>query len=88
VPTVFIPPMLRQFTTGAAQVPAEGSTLRAVIEDVERQHPGLTGRVLDNGKLRPEVFIAVGSVEAFGLDVAVDPDAEVFVLPAMAGGSR
>lgn len=87
MPTVVIPAILRPLTAGAREVPAAGSTLRAVIEDVERQHPGLKGRVLENGSLRPELFLAIGNVEAFGLDVPVEPDAEVFILPAIAGGS-
>lgn len=84
--TVFIPAILRQYTAGTAQVPAAGGTLRAVIEDLERQHPALRGRVLEDGVLRPEVFIAVGAVEAFGLDVAVAEGAEVHILAAIAGG--
>lgn len=84
--TVFIPAILRQFTAGASQVPASGETVRAIIQDLEDHHPGLRGRVLQDGSLRPEVFIAVGSVEAFGLDVPVEPGAEVFILPAIAGG--
>lgn len=86
MPTVVIPAMLRPLTGGAAKAPAAGATLRAVLEDLERQHPALKGRVLEDGALRPEVFVAIGSVEAFGLDVAVESDAEVFILPAIAGG--
>lgn len=86
MPRVVIPSGLRQFTAGATELQASGATLRAVLEDVERQQPGLKGRVLSDGVLRPEVFIAVGSVEAFGLDVPVETNAEVFIMPAMAGG--
>ncbi len=84
--TVFIPASLRQFTAGASQVAASGETLREVIEDVERQHPEFRGRVLEDGALRPEVFLAVGSTEAFGLDIRVEAASEVFIIPAIAGG--
>ncbi|MCZ2111578.1 MAG: molybdopterin synthase sulfur carrier subunit [Dehalococcoidia bacterium] len=87
MPTVFIPPILRQFTAGAEKVPVVGATLREAIQDVERQHPGLQGRLLDGVDLRPEVFLTVGSVEAFGLDVPVSPTDEVFIVPAIAGGA-
>jgi molybdopterin converting factor small subunit len=88
MPRVVIPAILRQFTAGATEVQASGATLRSVIEDLERQQPALKGRVLSDGVLRPEVFVAIGSVEAFGLDAPVEADAEVFILPAIAGGSH
>lgn len=68
-------------------VSASGSTLREVIADVERQHPDFEGRVVQGGSVRPEVFLTVGTEEAFGLDVSVAPDAEIFIVPAIAGGA-
>jgi sulfur-carrier protein len=86
MPVVFIPATLRALAGGAATVETSGATVRDVIRDLERQHTGLKGRILDGEGLRPEVFIAVGGEEAFGLDAPVAPDAEVHILPAMAGG--
>jgi len=86
VATVFIPAMMRSMTGGAAQVPASGATVRDVIEDLVRQHPALTGRVVDENGVRPELFIAVGSEEIFNLDQAVAEGAEVHLLAAIAGG--
>ena len=43
MPTVFLPALLRPLAGGASSVEADGATLRAVIDDLDRQHPGLTG---------------------------------------------
>ncbi len=86
MPVVFLPQLLRPLAGGAASVPVEGATLREAVASLERLHPALKGRIVDADGLRPEVFLAVGGEEAFGLDQAVAPEAEVHVMPAMAGG--
>lgn len=79
--------MLQYLTGGAATVAAPGSTLRAVMAEVERQHPTIRGRVVEEGAVRPEVFLVVGAEEAFGLDMPIADDAEVHIVPAIAGGA-
>ncbi len=83
---VYIPSLLRSLTGGEEKVQAAGVTLGAVLDDVIRQHPGLIGRVVEAGALRPEVMIAVGGDEASDLGTAVSADTEVRILPAIAGG--
>ncbi|MDP9392905.1 MAG: MoaD/ThiS family protein, partial [Actinomycetota bacterium] len=59
--TVRVPTILRTYTGGAAEVSAEGETLSAVIDDLERNHPGIRARVVDeSGKLRRFVNVYVG----------------------------
>jgi molybdopterin converting factor small subunit len=84
--TVFLPALLRPLAGGAATVETQGATLQEVLDDLERQHPGLKERVVDGGLFRPEVFVAIDGTEAFGLGDAVGPAAEVRILPAIAGG--
>jgi len=72
---------------GAASASVSGTSLRAVIEAVIALHPGLSGRIIDAEGVRPEVFLAIGDEEAFGLDVALADGAEVFIMPAIAGGA-
>jgi molybdopterin converting factor small subunit len=85
--TVFIPALLRPLAGGAATVEAQGDVLRDVLQDLDRQHPGILDRVVENGAFRPEVFVAIGGEEAFGLDAPVPANAEVHILPATAGGA-
>lgn len=59
---VRIPTILRTYTGGAAEVPAEGATLAEVIESLEKSHPGIAARVLDDqGKLRRFVNVYVNA---------------------------
>ncbi len=86
--TVFLPSTLRPLAGGASTTPAAGATLRDVIDDLERQHPGIRERVVDAAGIRPDVMIAVGSDEVRDLNAPVGDDSEVHILPAISGGSR
>ncbi len=88
--TVRVPTILRTYTGGAAEVSAEGETLSAVIDDLERNHPGIRGRVVDeSGKLRRFVNVYVGDEDvrfAEGLETKTPDGSSVSVIPAVAGG--
>ncbi len=86
--TVHIPAVLRQLTGGIAEMQAAGSTLREVLTDVVRQQPGLAGRISDINGILPEIMIAIGDTEAKVVDVPVPEEADVWVLPSLAGGAR
>jgi len=88
--SVRIPTILRTYTGGAAEVTAEGGTLREVLAKLDATYPGLAGRILDeSGKLRRFVNVYVGEEDvrlADGLDTQVPPGTQVSVIPAVAGG--
>ncbi|MCA9821364.1 MAG: MoaD/ThiS family protein [Dehalococcoidia bacterium] len=84
--TVHIGAALRGEIGGLAQVQAAGSTLREVVQDLERQFPGFGARIIDAAGIRPEVMVAVANDEVRSPDVAVGPETEVYILPAIAGG--
>lgn len=88
--SVRIPTILRTYTGGAAEVTAEGGSLREVIAGLDASYPGLGGRILDEGgKLRRFVNVYVGDEDvrlAQGLDTKVPPGTQVSVIPAVAGG--
>ena len=89
--TVRLPGALRDATGGQTKILASGRTLADVIADIDRQHPGFSGRVLDDaGKLRTYVNVYIGEDDARahgGTGARVPEGAEVMVIPAMAGGS-
>ncbi len=89
--SVRIPTILRTYTGGASEVSAQGETLGAVIDDLEANHPGIKGRVLDdNGDLRRFVNVYVGNDDVRFLDDLATPTpdgAQVSVIPAVAGGA-
>ncbi|PSK99657.1 molybdopterin synthase subunit MoaD [Murinocardiopsis flavida] len=88
--SVRVPTILRTYTKDAAQVAAEGVTLKEVLADLEANHPGIRARILDdNGKVRRFVNVYVGDEDvrfADGLDTAIPDGAQVSIIPAVAGG--
>ena len=87
---VRIPTILRTYTGGEKAVPADGSTLAEVVENLEANHPGIKERLLDGSELRRFVNVYVNDEDVRftgGLDTEVSDGDEVVVLPAVAGGS-
>ncbi|MFI9275070.1 MoaD/ThiS family protein [Kitasatospora sp. NPDC052896] len=88
--TVRIPTILRNYTDGATEVTAEGATLAEVISDLERNHAGISARILDDaGQLRRFVNVYVNDDDvrfAGGLAAEIADGAGVSIIPAVAGG--
>jgi len=87
---VRVPTPLRRFTGGAEEVNATGATVAALVEDLEKHHPGIKERICDEeGKIRRFVNIFVNGDDIRFLDnletVIKDRD-EVSIIPAIAGG--
>jgi sulfur-carrier protein len=87
---VRIPTPLRTVTKGAAEVQADGDTVSAVIEDLERQFPGLRDRLMDEGgELRRFINIYVNEEDIRfleGAKTALKAGDSVSIVPAIAGG--
>ena len=86
---VSIPTILRTHTGGEKRVTAAGQTLGAVINDLEANYPGITDRLMDDGKLNRFVNIYVNDEDvrfSGGLDTAISDGDSVTILPAVAGG--
>jgi len=89
VPTVFIPAPLQSLTGGRSVVEAEGATVREVIASLDRAWPGLRDRIVEGGRLRPNISVAVdGVVSPLGLIEKVPPGAEVHFVAAIRGGAE
>ncbi|GGZ10449.1 MoaD/ThiS family protein [Streptomyces nitrosporeus] len=87
---VRIPTILRTYTGGQAEVEAEGAVLSEVIESLEKNHPGIGARVLDDqGKLRRFVNVYVNDDDVrfeSGLQTPTPDGAGISIIPAVAGG--
>lgn len=88
--SVKIPTPLRKVTGGVGQVSAAGVNVREMIEDLERQFPGIRERLCDEtGAIRRFVNVFVGDEDVRflqGLETALDEGAQVSIVPAVAGG--
>ena len=86
---VRIPTILRTYTDGEKSVTGEGANLSALIDDLEANHPGIKGRLLDDGDLRRFVNVYVNDEDVRflgGLEAALSDGDQIVVLPAVAGG--
>ncbi len=86
--TVFVPSMMRRLSGGEERVEVAGHTLREVVDNLERHHPGFKAVLVENGRARPGLAFAVNGVtQSTGLMASVDEDAEIHILPAIGGGT-
>jgi sulfur-carrier protein len=90
--TVSVPTILRSHTGGEKRVSATGTTLQAVISDLESNYSGISERLVDSanpGKLHRFVNIYVNDEDvrfSGGLDTEISDGDSVTILPAVAGG--
>jgi sulfur-carrier protein len=84
---VRIPTPLRSYTGGATNVFAEGTTLREVLDDLNRQFPGMTFRMVDEqGRLRQHMVIWLNGERCRDLSTSLEGVAEVVIMQALSGG--
>ena len=73
--------------TGAREVEAQGGTVGELLEDLERRHPGLRFRMVDEqNRIRPHMRVFVNREAVRGLDAPLAPDDDVQILQALSGG--
>jgi molybdopterin synthase sulfur carrier subunit len=86
---VRIPTILRSYTDGAKAVDGAPGTLAEVIDSVESDHPGIKGRIVEDGDLRRFINVYVNDEDVRfigGLETTVSDGDNVVILPAVAGG--
>ena len=87
---VRIPAPLRTLTGGKDEVTAAGGTVGELIEDLDKKHPGLKDRLLDDKGVRRFVNIYVGEEDVRfldGLKTELRAGDKVSIVPAIAGGA-
>ena len=90
---VRIPTILRTYTDGAKAVDGTGATLSELIDDLEGNHPGIKGRLVEDKAgsidLRRFVNVYINDEDVRfigGLEASLSDGDQVVVLPAVAGG--
>ena len=84
---VNIPGPLRSYTGGSSAVEAEGTTLAAILNDLERRYPGMRFRMIDEqDAIRQHIKLFVNHDLAGDLGAAVGPGDEVHIICAISGG--
>jgi len=87
---VRVPTPLRKFTHGADEVSAQGGTMRALMDDLERSYPGIKERICDEtGKVRRFVNVYVNGDDIRflqNLETSLKDGDNISIVPAIAGG--
>jgi len=84
---VFIPGPLLSYTQQRKEIDANGSTVSDVLDDLDRQFPGIRFRMIDEqGSVRPHMRIFVNGEQIWRLDTALNPTDEIQILQALSGG--
>ena len=87
MPTVWIPPLLRELTDGQETVTVPGRTVGEVIQALEERFPGIQERLCQGNRLRPGITVTVdGVLGTKGLREPVAEESEVHFVPAIGGG--
>jgi len=89
--TVRIPTPLRPLTKGRDEVTVSGKNVREVLENLEKECPGIRARICDeNGELRRFVNVYLDDEDVRhlnGLETEIQNGAVLSIVPAIAGGS-
>jgi len=89
MPEVWIPPRMQVLTGGQKIVQVAGASVRQVINNLEKDYPGIKARLCeeDGMDLLPGIAVIVdGETSQLGLLERVGEDSEVHFLPALGGG--
>jgi molybdopterin synthase sulfur carrier subunit len=84
---VSVPSQLTAYTGGATRVTADGASVGAVLDDLDRAYPGLKFRVIDEqDRVRKHVRLFVGQDETRDVKQTLGPGDELLIFGALSGG--
>ena len=84
---VRIPTPLRSYTNQQTEVEATGATLAQLLDDLDRRHPGIRFRMIDEqGRIRRHMRVFVNGETAEDLTAALSEADDVVIMQALSGG--
>lgn len=84
---LLIPSVLHSDTGQQPCVTAQGATVVAVLDDLERQCPGIRFRMLnEQRRIRRHIRFFYRREMVFDLDTRLAPDGELMIVQALSGG--
>lgn len=83
---VLIPSALRSYTQ-SGRADAQGATLAALLDDLERQYPGIRFRMVDEqDRIRRHIRIFINGTQSHDLAQPLAGNDEVIIAQALSGG--
>ena len=87
MPIIFVPSLMQKLCNGEQKLIIEGANLRQVIDNLDLQYTGFKDRLVEDGKIKPNISVAVdGEITPLGMIQKVDTNSEIHFLPAISGG--
>jgi molybdopterin converting factor small subunit len=84
---VRIPEPLRSYTGREKLVTADGTTLAELLDDLDRQFPGIRFRMVDEQhKIRKHMKVFVNEDAVRDLATGLKPSDEITIMQALSGG--
>ncbi|HEX9758741.1 MAG TPA: ubiquitin-like small modifier protein 1 [Nitrospiria bacterium] len=87
---VRIPTPLRKLTSGLGEIKIEGTTVQEIIDNLEKEYPGMRERLCDEGgELRRFVNFYLNEQDIRfikGKETPLQEGDEISIVPAIAGG--
>jgi len=84
---VSIPSPLLSYTNQQQQVDGEGNTVAELLENLNRQFPGIRFRMIDEqDAIRPHMRVFVNGEMVESLEVRLQATDEIHLLQALSGG--
>ena len=81
-------PGMQRLSGGKAQVQVEGATIRQVVNNLDKEYPGIKDELCEDDDLNPAIAVVIdGETSNLGMLERVNEDSEIHFIPAMAGGS-
>ena len=84
---VVLPTPLAEYTSNRREVRAEGDTVDDLLRDLDRRHPGIRFRIVnEQDAIRPHIKIFVNGVQAASIRQALSSTDDVLIVAALSGG--
>ena len=83
---VNIPGTMRHLSGGQEWVEVEGNSVRQVMRNLDKIHPGFLEKLMVDDRMAPGVAVAVDGVVTNLLLVPLKNSCELFFIPAIGGG--
>jgi molybdopterin converting factor small subunit len=84
---VTLPTPLVEYTNGLREVDASGSTLAELLRDLDRRHPGIRFRMIDEqDQIRAHIKLFVNAELERSLEAPLKEKDRVLIVAALSGG--
>jgi molybdopterin synthase sulfur carrier subunit len=84
---VYIPAPLRDMCGGIATLDVQAPTLDALLRALDLRCPGFYARVVEDGRVRPELAVAIdGEAATYPLSEPVSHVRDLTIIPHIGGG--